>query len=120
MKKETVAEFLARGGKISKVPTPTQDVVVTVRKTTAGPAHLLSLGEADFMFGKPSNAKSTKISKEEHIDLSALPAALRSKYISRLKENVDAEGYEEEIDQLADEPEEDVDHCEECNVEHED
>jgi len=99
---ESVQEYLARGGSIKKLPAAEQARQEDVtRKTTAGPAVFLSLEEADLFFGEPSKSQKTKKVKSSlKIDLDALPPALRAKFISKLKEGVDAEGYEEEIQDL--------------------
>lgn len=104
-KTETVAEFLARGGTITRVPEasrePAPDVV---RKTVTGPANLMTLDEADLFFGEArKGAKPKKVKPSLKIDLNALPPALRAKFVAKLREEANAEGYEEEIDNLENE-----------------
>ena len=104
-KTETVAEFLARGGTINRVPEavrqPAPDVI---RKTVTGPANLMTLEEADLLYGEVrKGAKSKKVKPSLKIDLDALPPALRAKFIAKLKEDINAEGYEEEIEDLEEE-----------------
>lgn len=81
MKRETIAEFLARGGKITRLPSadPTHKPESIKSTTAGGPAIFLSLGEADLFYGehKPKKAKKTKAA----MDLSALPEELRRKYV---------------------------------------
>jgi hypothetical protein len=82
MKKETFAEFLARGGKVTKVPS--QEHITkseTVRSTVqGGPAVIMSLGEADLFYGEKKTRK-TKPKAKATIDLNALPPELRKKYV---------------------------------------
>lgn len=98
-KTETIEEYLARGGSIKKVSTvelPAQ--VEVVRKTLAGgPAVIMTLDEADLFYGVPTkNPKPKSIKPSAKIDLSALPEALRIKFINKLKEEAaDGEDYEE-------------------------
>jgi hypothetical protein len=82
MKKETLAEYLARGGKITKCPPydprPKQD---SVRSTVpAGPANIMTLDEADLFFGE-KKARKVKAKSKPTIDLAALPPELRKKYV---------------------------------------
>jgi len=81
-KKETVAEFLARGGKITRVPTPTPTTKVETIKSTkgGGPATIVTMDEADLYHGE-SKKKKAKKKVLNTIDISALPEALRKKYI---------------------------------------
>lgn len=105
MKKETVEEFLARGGKISHVPEATREVQVDVVKTAiTGPVTLFSLEEADLFYGEArKNIKPKKNKPTLKIDLGALPPALRSKFIAKLKEESSGEEYEDEIEDLEEE-----------------
>ena len=100
MKKETVAEFLARGGKITRVPTPTPTVKAETIKSTkgGGPAVFVSMEDADLYHGeaKKSKAKKKVVSS---IDISALPEELRKKYIDGVihdKEEAEAAAAEED------------------------
>lgn len=105
LKIETVEQFLARGGSISKVPAKLKveddDVI---RKTANGaPAVFLTLDEADLYYGEVR--KGTKPKKQKpslKIDLDALPPALRSKFIAKLKEETDGQGYEKELEEIED------------------
>ena len=103
LKVETVQEFLARGGSISKVPAAAkeQDNDV-IRKTANGaPAVFLTLDEADLFYGeKKKNAKPKKAKPALKIDLDALPPALRAKFIAKLKEEADGQDYEEELEEI--------------------
>ena len=82
MKKETVAEFLARGGKITRVPTPTPTTKLETIKSTkgGGPATIVTMDEANLYHGEAKNSKAKK-KVFSTIDISALPEALRKKYI---------------------------------------
>jgi len=83
-KTETIAEFLARGGSIQIIPAnqPTAKTDSIKSTTNGGPAVIMSMDEADLYYGefkarKPKKAAST-------IDLSALPEALRKKYVDEV------------------------------------
>lgn len=104
-KVETVEEYLARGGSINRVAEKVREPQVDViRKTvTGGPATFLSLEEADLFYGEArKGAKPKKAKPSLKIDLDALPSALRAKFIAKLKEDVDGEGYEEELEEIGD------------------
>jgi hypothetical protein len=81
MKKETLAEFLARGGKVTIIPpclpvTKTESIKLA---TAGGPATILTMGDAELYYGE---AKAKKNKKVVAIDLLAhLPEALRKKYV---------------------------------------
>lgn len=103
-KVESVEEFLARGGKINRIPEVVREPVPDIiRKTVAGgaPATFLTMEEADLFYGeKRKNSAPKKAKPSVKIDLDALPPALRSKFIAKLKEEVHGEGYEEEIEEF--------------------
>jgi hypothetical protein len=90
MKKETLAEFLARGGKITIIPpvhptTKNESVKITSKTNTINGDHtpIISTDDADLFYGefKPRKAKKTTIA----VDLSAhLPEALRKKYVDSI------------------------------------
>lgn len=101
---ETIEEFLARGGTINRVPEKTRDPQVSViRNNAGGPAVFLTLEDADLLYGEPGKPKKAKPKSVPRIDLDALPPALRSKFISKLKEEADVEGYEKELEEIEDE-----------------
>ena len=83
-KTESIAEFLARGGKINIVPAnpPTVKSDSIKSTTNGGPVTIISMEEADLYHGefKPRKAKKTAST----IDLSALPEALRKKYVDEV------------------------------------
>jgi hypothetical protein len=97
-KVETVEEYLARGGSIKKLPageTIRQPDVIR-KSVTGGPVVIMSMEDADLFYGEArKNAKPKKAKSSLKIDLSALPEALRAKFINKLKEDVDGEGIEE-------------------------
>lgn len=102
-KVETVEEFLARGGSINRIPENARiPEVEVIRKTqSGGPAVIMTLDEADLFYGEARKGAKAKKSKPTlKIDLDALPPALRSKFIAKLKEEVDGEGYEEELEEI--------------------
>ena len=82
MRKETVEEFLARGGTITRVPTSQPIKIPESIKisTPAGPAILMTLEEADLYYGEHKQRKAKKKLRKT-IDLSALPPDLRKKYV---------------------------------------
>ena len=92
-KTESVAEFLARGGKITIVPAnqPTVKVDSIKSATNGGPAVIMSMDEADLYYGEFKAKKPKK--KAPAIDLSALPEALRKKYVDEV---ISAESEESE------------------------
>lgn len=105
-KVETIDDFLARGGKINRVPTAAKEPQVEViRKTVSGtPAVFLSLEEADLYHGEArKGAKQKKQKPSLKIDLNVLPPALKAKFIAKLKEDADGQGYEEEFEKIEDE-----------------
>lgn len=83
MKKETVAEFLARGGKITRVPTAAPSYKPELTKSTniGAPANIVTLDHADLYHGEQKKSKAKKKKIVSNIDLSALPEELRKKYV---------------------------------------
>jgi hypothetical protein len=94
-KTETIQEFLARGGKITRVPAIELTYKTeSIKSTTAGgPAVFLSLAEADLMYGEQKIKKAKKVSVS--IDISVLPEELRKKYVDGVL-NGDKEENEED------------------------
>ena len=100
MKKETIAEFLARGGSITRVPT--QQTTVKPKSmqqaSSAGPAVIMTMEDAGLYYGEYKPKKAKKKNKNT-IDISALPEELRRKYIDGVingkKENSDYSSEEE-------------------------
>lgn len=86
MKVETIKEFLARGGEINHVPTAEASTPIThvMTPTSAGPAVLLTYGEADLFYGEVRARKSKKVKQSPKIDFNALPEGLRKKYTKEL------------------------------------
>ena len=88
--KESVQEFLARGGKIQFVPNSQTDKVQTVHSTTSGPVQIISLEEAAVFYSEPDKKlKSKKKKSTSRLDISALPLHLRKKFIDNI---IDDEG----------------------------
>jgi hypothetical protein len=82
MKTESVEEFLARGGMITRVPTekpfkPPESIKPT---PAGGPAILMTLEEADLFYGEHKQKKAKKKAKPT-IDVDALPPEIRKKYV---------------------------------------
>ena len=78
-KTETVAEFLARGGKINKVPVQQLKRTESARATpVSGPSTIVTMDEADLYHGETKKNKSTKKkNNNERINISDLPEELR-------------------------------------------
>ena len=109
-KVESIEEYIARGGTIERIPSKSlEPEPEVIRKTgPGGPAIFLSLDEADLFYGEARKGAKPKKSKPSlKIDLDALPPALRAKFIAKLKEEVDGQGYEEELEDLEEEFEDD-------------
>lgn len=99
---ETLEEYLARGGSIQRIPSAILERQPDVIRTTTqgGPATFLTLEEADLFFGEASkNKKAKKVKPSLKIDLDALPPTLRAKFIAKLREETDGEGYEKELEE---------------------
>ena len=68
-KTETIAEFLARGGKIQVVPPKVlESKESNVKPTTSGPANIITYAEADQFYG----TKTVRKKKEKKVDLSKI------------------------------------------------
>lgn len=82
MKTETLAEFLARGGSITKVAeNPPVVKTESIKSTSAGgPAVIMTMEAADLYYGEHKQRKA-KAKAKPTIDLSALPPGLRKKYV---------------------------------------
>lgn len=94
MKKETIDEFLARGGVIKVIPPTTPDQKPElVRSTKMGPANLLTMDEHDLFHGEKKVSKSST-KKTPAIDFSALPEALKQKYLKEWAASNDNEDNE--------------------------
>lgn len=86
MKKETIEEFLARGGKVTIIPAQEHvENIQHINASTAGPANLLTYGEADLYYGEVKERKSRKEKILPKIDFNSLPEALRIKYLKELR-----------------------------------
>jgi hypothetical protein len=91
-KTETVDEFLARGGKITIIPRTSGEKSQTVHSTIGGPAVILSLDDASLLYGQEDKkVKNKKPLAGPTIDVSALPAHLKKKFVDKLLEEVDDE-----------------------------
>lgn len=105
-KTETIAEYLARGGSITKLAPGETAKQIDVTRTTnvGGPAVILSLEDADLFYGEArKNSKPKKAKAEPTIDINALPEALRTKYLNRLKEETNGEGSKESFQEDSEE-----------------
>lgn len=100
---ETIEEYITRGGVIKKIPPNSQEPQVEVvrQNSNNGPAIILSLDEADLLYGKPLKPKKVKTMKRAataspKLDINALPEGIRNKFISRLRDGGSINGFEEE------------------------
>lgn len=100
-KTETVQEFLARGGKITQLAPKQEEVkgpVIRKLNGSGGVINLMTLAEAELFYGESrAKIKQPKAPKVSKIDISALPAHIREKYINKLlKEQENNDGNEED------------------------
>lgn len=95
-KTETIAEYLARGGSIQIIPPnqPTVKIDSIKSSTNGGPATIMSMDEADLYYGEFKARKAKKATST--IDLSALPEALRKKYVDEVISASKEEGDDED------------------------
>lgn len=86
-KTETIAEYLARGGIIKRLPEVAREPQINVikRSTADGVVTLLSLEEAEVLYGEP-NKRTKKAKTITQIDIDALPLELKNKYLAKVKE----------------------------------
>ena len=92
-KVETVEEFLSRGGTITKCPTPEYSKREQVNPTPNSVATILSLAEADLMYGEAKKRKtpSAPAKSKFKIDMKMLPEELRAKFLTKVMEASDEE-----------------------------
>jgi hypothetical protein len=79
LKVETVEEFLARGGKIERIPPKVEEEeeAVVIKPSTLGPPTLYSLDEAQHFFGKKKVVKKKpKTPNFKNINKDILPESL--------------------------------------------
>lgn len=95
---ETIQEYLARGGKITKLPSKDAvQISETLKQDNSGPVTILSLEEAELLYGEGKTIKPKKKKHIPRLDISALPAHLREKLLLRLRnEGVNDEFEDEE------------------------
>ncbi len=87
MQKETIEEFLARGGKVTVVPPKEREEQNHVLSPNGnGIPNLLTLEEGDLFFGEVKVRKPKEEVKPK-IDFNALPEALRKKYMKELNDD---------------------------------
>jgi hypothetical protein len=93
-KVETIEEFLARGGQITKVPSvvPENNKNIVNSKTTIG-HDMMSLGEGEFLFGKTSAKVSPMKKRVNDEDFSKMleSSGLPSNMIDSIKKAVKSE-----------------------------
>lgn len=76
-KRETIEEFLARGGVIQKIPAqelPEEESKVT--SSSNGTSHMMSLADGSVYYAETKAKKVSKKKLSKTIDFSALPAHL--------------------------------------------
>ncbi len=85
-KTETIEEFLARGGKITVIPQSNTQVnsIVPVKAQNVGIVSLMSLEEAELMYGENKSKVKNKTQKNSNIDVSALPTELVQKLLNKI------------------------------------
>ncbi len=87
MKTETVAEFLARGGKITKIPTVPQegskDNKVHIA-ATSGIASIISLEDAELYSGNSEKLIKKEVKSVPRVDVNLLPDELKRKILEKL------------------------------------
>ena len=92
MKTETVAEFLARGGVITKCEPGPSKVEDKVHLAGAAKPTIISMEDAAVLYGEKNAQKEGKVKKAKpkaKVDLSLLPESLRLKLTARLSGNND-------------------------------
>ena len=88
MKRETVEEFLARGGIITKIPPVDNSKPEIVKALASATVNFITMEEAELYSGA-ENTKVRKVVKgKKALDLSALPKELLDKF---MKEALDAQ-----------------------------
>lgn len=89
-KTESIADFLARGGKITIVQSQPSTFKPDNTKSSnaGGPATILTMSEADLFYGEYKPKKAVK-KQRKSIDISALPEELRKKYIDEVLLNAE-------------------------------
>jgi hypothetical protein len=97
-KTETVQEFLARGGKITKLPSNMENELSDgqVKKLAAqGPAKIITMDEADLFHGEKSVRKGRK-KQQPSLDIQVLPEPLKQKLLSRITDKDEDEEKQQE------------------------
>lgn len=94
---ETFDEYKARGGTVTIVPKNEHKSVDHVKSLAPPVPKLLSLEEADLLYGPQKKVDPKKKKKTQaKIDLNALPPALREKFLAKIQEAEDGESFEKE------------------------
>jgi hypothetical protein len=99
IKVESVAEYIARGGKINKIPTVNSKVESSMHVSNTGPAAIMTLEEASLFYGESKVSKQKRKTTTSRIDLNALPKPLRDKLLSKLEIDPDFDEESEEYEQ---------------------
>lgn len=82
-KRETVEEFLARGGQVTKCPAqPRPDEESQTNPTTTASSTMMTLAEGSLFYAETKAKKERKQKPEKTVNFDALPASLR-KYVPK-------------------------------------
>jgi len=79
MKNESLDEFIARGGKITKLE-PVKDEekpTVNVKSTVSKPPNLMSLEDGEFYYGETEKTEKRAEKKRSKINMDILPEHIR-------------------------------------------
>jgi hypothetical protein len=88
MKRETVEEFLARGGVIKKIPSVDTSKPEIIKALGSVTVNFITMEEAE-LYNEPEKVTARKTAKKKApVDLSALPKELLDKF---MKEALDAQ-----------------------------
>jgi hypothetical protein len=81
MKRETVEEFLARGGIIKKIPIVQSATKEVVKALPAAAASFITMEEAELYSEAKNISRKKTFKKEKQLDISVLPKELLDKFI---------------------------------------
>ena len=95
---ETIEQFLNRGGKITVVPSGAAAAAaeynkgIISKKPSSGAASLMSMEDADLFYGETKARPKTKAAaKQPTLDVNALPAELKKKFVDAIIEEKEDE-----------------------------
>ena len=77
---QLIEEYLAKGGKITKLPPQESPETQAVYKpSSSGPAKIMSLSEGELFYGETSRRKKVKELDLSKVDLDEIPEELKKK-----------------------------------------